>query len=76
MSSVAYLKPKSTGTQTLDFVWANDANAHIVDISATTQNTVISKKLNANDPKNGLTQSVDENGDKIAVQWTDALGKI
>ena len=76
MSSVAYLKPKSTGTQTLDFVWANDANAHIVDISATTQNTVISKKLNANDPKNGLTQSVDENGDKIVGQWTNALGQI
>ena len=76
MSSVAYLKPKSTGTQTLDFVWANDANAHIVDISATTQNTVISKKLNANDTKNGLTQSVDDDGVKIPGQWTDALGKI
>lgn len=77
MSSVAYLKPKSSGPQTIDFVWASDSNARIVDISASTGNgTVIAKKLNANDPKNGLTQSVDENGDKIAGQWTDALGKI
>ena len=60
------LKPKvSTKPTTLEYVWYSDPNAIIVDLSGTP-----ATKLNANDPKNGLTKN-DELG-----YWTNASGQI
>ena len=67
------LRPKSSGTQTLNFVWANDADAHVVDLSGQTS---VLKKVNANDPKNGLTKLNNPDTDVWEGLWTDALGRI
>jgi hypothetical protein len=75
MSTVNNLKPKSSGTQTLDYVWAYDSGAHIVGLSGETLPTV-AKLVNANDPKNKLTQALDSEGEKIIGLWTDEFGKF
>lgn len=68
------LVPKSTGPKTLDFVWAYDTEAHIVDLSGAT----VIKKINANDARNTtkLTKKLDEEGNWTTGLWTDALGNI
>lgn len=75
MSTVNNLKPKSSGTRTLDYVWAYDSGAHIVDLSGETLPTV-AKKINANQANSGLTQALDSDGEKIIGLWTDSLGRF
>jgi len=74
-TTVSNLKPKSSGTQTLDFVYAYDSKAHIVDLSGDLLPTV-AKKINANDPKNNLSQALDSEGEKIPGLWIDSLGRF
>ncbi len=67
--SVAFLKPKATTTpQILEYVWASDSNAIIVDLSGSS--TV---SLNANDAKNNLTRLKDVDGNNLNV-WRDTNG--
>ena len=68
------LQPKSTKTQTLNFVWANDSGAHIVDLSGSIG--AIKNKLNANDPKNGLTKYINPISDVWEGEWTNSKGEF
>lgn len=69
--SVAYLKPKARSSpQVIEYVWAHDPNAIIVDLSGSRNS-----KLNASNPVNKLTRVVNEDGVDTNV-WTDSAGKL
>lgn len=71
MSKIAFLKPKAASSpQVIEYVWASDSKAIIVDLSGST--TV---RLNANDPKNGLTRLLNDDGTEKDI-WQDATGKL
>lgn len=69
--SIAYLKPKAASSpQVIEYVWASDSNAIIVDLSGSS--TV---RLNANDAKNNLTRLTNDDGTYQNI-WQDPSGKL
>jgi len=69
--SVAYLKPKALSSpQVLEYVWASDSNAIIVDLSGSPN-----VNLNANNPINGLKRLKNDD-DTYQNVWSDPSGKL
>ena len=69
--SNAYLKPKANSRpQVIEYVWASDSNAIIVDLSGTKNS-----KLNANTASNNLTRLTNDDGSLQNI-WSDSTGRL